>query len=238
MTTKSDLPRRIGENIQMGRKAGKQINFSIIVPVKDERMCASGGKKIKNDIFTTLDVGCGEDYQGTVNTDRYPHDTSRSRYYGKNGFQRNLEKIPNFVKSDVNNLPFQDDSFEIVICSHLLEHLGVNLITACKELLRVAKVKVIISVPSQLSASRHAPSHDKVFTREVFDSLFARFQHKVRYQRFKLRTTMFPVQIINRFLGARKIKGLPNPFYYFPSPIPTEIQVEVTKYDKNTQKNS
>ena len=222
----------------MGQKAGKQIDLSIVAPVKDERTRASGKRKMKNDIFTTLDVGCGEDYTGTVNTDLYPHDASRSRYYGKNGFQRNLEKIPNFVKSTVNNLPFQDDSFEIVTCSHLLEHLGVNLITACKELLRVAKGKVIIRVPSQVSASRHAPSHDKVFTREAFDNVFARFQHEVKYQRFKLRTMMFPVQIINRFLGARKIKGVPNPFYYFPSPIPTEIQVEVLKYGKNTQETS
>lgn len=115
---------------------------------------------MKNNIFTTLDVGCGEDYHGTVNTDLYPHDASRSRYCGKNGFQRNLNKIPNFVKSDINNLPFQDDAFKIVICSHLLEHVGVNTITACKELLRVAKDKVIIRVPSHVSVSRHTPSHN------------------------------------------------------------------------------
>lgn len=188
-------------------------------------------------MFDTLDVGCGEDYEGTVNTDLYPHDTLRSRYYGKDGFQRKLSKIPNFVKSDINNLPFQDNAFKIVICSHLLEHVGVDLMTASKELLRVAKNKVIIRVPSQVCVSRHAPSHDKVFTREAFDELFAKFQHKVKYQRFKLYLMMFPFKIINRFLRAKNIGGIPNPFHYLPSPIPTEIQVEVLKYGENIQEN-
>jgi len=52
------------------------------------------------------------------------------------------------VKGYIENLPFEDDSFDVVTCFHTLEHI-INEKQAVKELLRVAKKQLIIVVPCQ-----------------------------------------------------------------------------------------
>lgn len=47
---------------------------------------------------------------------------------------------------DVHNIPYSDNEFDIVLCSETLEHVS-NLEKATKELLRIAKKAVIITVP-------------------------------------------------------------------------------------------
>lgn len=49
-------------------------------------------------------------------------------------------------KEDVQNLSFQDRSFDIVLCQEVLEHV-LNPVKAISELKRVAKKQLIISVP-------------------------------------------------------------------------------------------
>jgi len=52
------------------------------------------------------------------------------------------------VKGDVTQLEFDDDSFDLVFCTEVLEHIPAHLLKrACHELSRVAKEKVIIGVP-------------------------------------------------------------------------------------------
>lgn len=46
--------------------------------------------------------------------------------------------VPNFVQADLTNLPFENECFDIVICSHVLEHIP-NDAAAMKELYRVTK---------------------------------------------------------------------------------------------------
>lgn len=49
---------------------------------------------------------------------------------------------------DIHQLPYDDDEFDIVVCSETLEHVP-DIQTAVKELLRVSKNSVIISVPHE-----------------------------------------------------------------------------------------
>jgi 2-polyprenyl-3-methyl-5-hydroxy-6-metoxy-1,4-benzoquinol methylase len=49
-------------------------------------------------------------------------------------------------KEDVQNLSFEDKSYDIVLCQEVLEHVS-NPIAAIKELKRVAKKQLIISIP-------------------------------------------------------------------------------------------
>ena len=51
-----------------------------------------------------------------------------------------------FVKGDVNNLPFPDNSFDTVVVSEVLEHTD-NIGQGLKEAIRVAKKKVILTLP-------------------------------------------------------------------------------------------
>lgn len=53
-----------------------------------------------------------------------------------------------FLHGNIENLPFEDKSFDIVTCHHTLEHV-INLKQAISELKRVAKYQVIIVVPCQ-----------------------------------------------------------------------------------------
>lgn len=107
-----------------------------------------------------LDVGCGHNPQGDVNVDLFLY--SNVHRVG------DLKEIPNLVCADCHFLPFKDGSFKIVFCSHLLEHKGVQLVPLCKELLRVAKNKVIIQVPNMFRKSKYNPAHDKIFSRDAF----------------------------------------------------------------------
>ncbi|WP_328399062.1 class I SAM-dependent methyltransferase [Streptomyces sp. NBC_00390] len=53
-----------------------------------------------------------------------------------------------FQEANVESLPFPDDSFDTVVCTHTLEHVQ-NLQAAVRELRRVAKDRLIIVVPRQ-----------------------------------------------------------------------------------------
>lgn len=174
-----------------------------------------------------LDVGCGEDYKGTVNVDLYPTRTFQSRYRGRPGYVRNLKKIPNFVEASINNLPFKNNSFDVVECHHLLEHIGVDLVQACRELLRVSRNKVVMTVPSSTCTSRLGTNHNKIVTRTGFHILFKNFRHKIEYSQFQLRNCLVPFALLSRGLRKRDYKGVPNPFFYMPFIIPTETKATV-----------
>jgi SAM-dependent methyltransferase len=53
-----------------------------------------------------------------------------------------------FIKQNIEELPFQDKSFDTVICTHTIEHL-LNPLKAIVEIRRVARKRVIIIVPRQ-----------------------------------------------------------------------------------------
>jgi ubiquinone/menaquinone biosynthesis C-methylase UbiE len=60
-----------------------------------------------------------------------------------------LDKI-NFLEADVENLPFQDNEFDLVISSHVLEHLP-NFEKGLSEIKRVTKKRAIIALPTCLN---------------------------------------------------------------------------------------
>jgi SAM-dependent methyltransferase len=54
----------------------------------------------------------------------------------------------NATQADINNLPFVDSEFDVVLCSETLEHVA-NLNQSVNELLRVAGKAIIITVPHE-----------------------------------------------------------------------------------------
>lgn len=60
--------------------------------------------------------------------------------------QTNLSNLE-FLEADLENLPFPDSSFDLVVSSHVLEHLP-DFNRGLRELLRVSKKRVIFAVPS------------------------------------------------------------------------------------------
>jgi len=93
---------------------------------------------------TVLDVGCGA-YPfplATVLVDLFieksEHRTEKLKTSGKP-----------FVIADIEHLPFDDNKYDFVFCSHLLEHTR-NPIIACEELIRVGK-RGYIETPSLMT---------------------------------------------------------------------------------------
>ena len=101
-------------------------------------------------IDTVLDAGCGEGF--TL-------DKLRKEKIGKNykGIEFDPEAVKNANKlypdldikqGDILKLPFKSNSFDLVVCTEVLEHLE-NPKKAYRELLRVSKKYVLITVPNE-----------------------------------------------------------------------------------------
>ncbi len=92
---------------------------------------------------TMLDVGSGRGYFLNVMAERTSYKLTGTDIY---------DNIPglkaNYVKGYVEKLPFPDKSFDIVVCSHTVEHI-INLKQAMDELKRVARKQLIIVTPCQ-----------------------------------------------------------------------------------------
>ncbi|AQQ09979.1 bifunctional 3-demethylubiquinone-9 3-methyltransferase/ 2-octaprenyl-6-hydroxy phenol methylase [Sedimentisphaera cyanobacteriorum] len=92
---------------------------------------------MKPDAETVLDIGCQEMY--FYNQLKEHYDVTLADCEPRNG---------HIVKENVENLSFDDSSFDIVICLQVLEHVP-DPVKAMKELKRVARKQLIITVPNE-----------------------------------------------------------------------------------------
>jgi ubiquinone/menaquinone biosynthesis C-methylase UbiE len=173
-----------------------------------------------------LDVGCGWSYRGDVNVDLFLSRTINSREQEQQRYQNhkinNKKRVPNLVCADCHYLPFRDNTFKTVVCSHLLEHVGVNHNQTCRELLRVANGKVVVEVPHPLSTSAKSTLHNKIFSASNFKRMFCRYKCKVWSNRYDWKLANLPFTLMRR-VARHYLRGR------VPCPIPTQITCEVTK---------
>lgn len=104
-------------------------------------------EKIINSISgeTVLDAGCGRGYLTNLLQKHYF--VTGVDFIKHNDFYINSPNVK-FITSSITNLPFDDNSFDTVICSHTLEHVK-DIEKAISELRRVCKINLIIVVPKQ-----------------------------------------------------------------------------------------
>lgn len=110
--------------------------------------------KRTNDLMRHVETGVGEEYSILEIGARDGHFSKiLTNYFSKvvaldlNKPKINHEKIK-CVQGDVADLAFDDNSFEYVLCSEVLEHIpSPKLEKACLELARVCKNHLIIGVP-------------------------------------------------------------------------------------------
>lgn len=109
---------------------------------------------LKHGATSFLDVGCADGlyvfdslkmgYMKSVGVDI--SDNAVKRAIQKSKTIENWKNVK-FKIADAEKLPFDDNSFDVILCSETLEHL-LEPVTAIKELQRISKKFVIISVPT------------------------------------------------------------------------------------------
>ena len=95
-----------------------------------------------------LEVGCAEGLYIKLFKDLHPKSTVIGLDIAKNYLLKAKSGIynGNFIQGDAENLPFKNNSFDVVICSETLEHV-IDPKKAFSELVRVSKNYILVSVP-------------------------------------------------------------------------------------------
>jgi len=157
-----------------------------------------------------LDVGCGTFPRGDVNCDLYIKPVNREPKT-----DIDTKRTPNFVLCDGQYLPFHDKAFEVVWCSHVIEHVK-NPYLLLKELHRVCKLqgKIELRCPHRFGKNVRTPHHLHYYTRSWFIKYFEKTGWK-----FTMKTTIEPKVLF-------KI-----PFAKIPLALllPNEIQITIFK---------
>ncbi|MFW5663282.1 MAG: class I SAM-dependent methyltransferase, partial [Bacteroidota bacterium] len=95
---------------------------------------------------SVLDAGAGRGYLADLIVKKKGLNVTGMDIYIPVG-QRNSEN-PRFIEGDTEEIPFPDNSFDTVICTHTLEHV-MDKNKTLSELRRVAQKRLIIVVPRQ-----------------------------------------------------------------------------------------
>lgn len=92
-----------------------------------------------------LEAGCGKAY--LANKMSKKHQVTACDLVISQSLRRKYPRV-NFVRANIEKLPFKSSQFDTVVCTHTLEHV-VNFNLAISELRRVTKKRLIIVVPKQ-----------------------------------------------------------------------------------------
>lgn len=99
---------------------------------------------------TFLDAGCGEGFVAKLLLQELPGLALTGFDFNPDAVEVAKAKNPGstFMTASIFDLPFDDDSFDVVGCFEVLEH-QTDPLPALKELARVARKAVILSVPHE-----------------------------------------------------------------------------------------
>lgn len=93
---------------------------------------------------SVLDVGCGHGYLLSLIHDKYPS----KHLVGVDLLSCAPYQDFKYVRSPADSLPFNDSEFDMVCCTHVIEHI-VNPDNVMDELIRVARKTVVVVTPKQ-----------------------------------------------------------------------------------------
>jgi ubiquinone/menaquinone biosynthesis C-methylase UbiE len=172
--------------------------------------------------LVTLDVGCGNEGRGDVNCDLFTAGNNKYRHIQDGTIIHEPRKIKNFIVSDALKLPFADNSFETVICSHLIEHIN-KPFALFRECVRVSKNQVIISCPHRYGEAVAGQLNPKFY-------FWSRKHHinKMNIEWFSEASKRLNVRCegkVTEFLELPKLHPWIKPIFS----IPLTIEITITK---------
>lgn len=142
-TTKNKLKRKMISRFNS--------RISMIVRKSARRILTSRRKAGSSGKLRVLDAGCGEGFMSRFILEKL---NGKAEITGLEYTSEAIETAKKmssdirYVQGDITAMPFETDSFDIVICTEVLEHLN-EPDSALSELLRVSKDTLIISVPHE-----------------------------------------------------------------------------------------
>ena len=116
----------------------------------------------KNDVYKILDIGCGEGTRlaGLINKNKEKE--GRGIDISNTAIQMAKKNYPylNFIKSDLENIPFKNDTFDLCYSAYVLEHLDnpEKLLEEARRLLKSNGVLILIA-PNYGSPNRSSPCY-------------------------------------------------------------------------------
>lgn len=101
-------------------------------------------------IDSVLDVGCGEGFTlARLSKEKIGKEFEGIEYdEGAITLGKKLYPRLKITKGDIYDLPYKSNSFDLVVCTEVLEHLE-NPKKAYRELVRVSKKYILLSVPNE-----------------------------------------------------------------------------------------
>ena len=168
-----------------------------------------------------LDAGCGASPIGDVNCDLLVPESDLRMVPLKSW------RVPkNFVRADVRYLPFRSRSFDLVHCSHMLEHLE-DPLEALRELKRVSSSRVVVILPFALFSVFDIFWCGRSFGSHV---RWLRKHHKHFFLMDPLKTGSFKLMFPSLSAALRKEKSFSG-MLRIPIPFQTLTVIEVDQND-------
>ena len=101
-------------------------------------------------VDSILDVGCGEGFTLNRLKEKGIGKQLEGLEYLQTAIQLGKKTYPDIkiIQGSIYELPYKDNSFDLVLCTEVLEHLEEQK-KALKELVRVSKKYLVISVPNE-----------------------------------------------------------------------------------------
>lgn len=101
-------------------------------------------------VDSILDVGCGEGFTLHRLKERGIGTHLEGIEYLQDAIDLGKQVYPEIkiTQGDIYKLPYKDNSFDLILCTEVLEHLE-NPDKALKELIRVTKKYLVVSVPNE-----------------------------------------------------------------------------------------
>ena len=126
-------------------------------------------KSIDINSTSLADIGCGNGFLLKKIKSEHP----RLQLTGVDIAKKFEDDDISFINANIRQLPFEDKQFDIVVCTHTIEHI-LNLDEAIKELERITKKQLIIVTPCQRYFYYTLDEHVNFFPKkEMLTGLFS-----------------------------------------------------------------